>query len=229
MRLAPSELAARRGVLSRTPLVVVVWLVLASIINISASASVTTTTDPEHQPDDGWQVPPPQQTMMIRGAGDGLGTMDGGSKSKSNGSKKSSSGKSKSSDDASDTTISSTQDDSPQYLESTSAEQVVIFSDGFETGWDGWMDGGADAGRIDNTWGNARTGQWALRLKDNTAESTVTKAVNVQSFGKLTLDFYFKPKKMTGAAESFHLDVKKDGGMYLPLKEWKPQDMVEGQ
>ena len=190
------------------------------------------TADPYQQPDDGWQV---QQQQMIRGGAgvSGLGTKrrattdgSGSSKSKLGGSKKS--GKSKSFDATIGTAI--IQDHILQTLGAT-AQQTVIFTDGFEApaGLNGWVLGGDDAERIDGTWGNVRNGDWALRLRHNTPGSIATKAVNVQAYTKVALDFYFKPKRMTGAAESFHLDVQKDGGAYLPVKEWTPQDIVEGQ
>jgi len=105
---------------------------------------------------------------------------------------------------------------------------VVIFSNSFETGWNGWTDGGVDAARI--SWAsNVRTGQYALRLQGNTAESTVTKGVKVQPYSTITVDFYFKPRRMTASTESFHLDVKKDDGMFLKIAEWKPKDMTNGK
>jgi len=67
----------------------------------------------------------------------------------------------------------------------------------FETGWDGWIDGGSDCFRHVNT-SYAYEGNTAIRLRDNSGNgSTMTSPTfDLSSFANVDFDFYFKAISM---------------------------------
>ena len=71
-----------------------------------------------------------------------------------------------------------------------STSDVVLHEGYFETGWDGWVDGGSDAFRY--TGANSYEGNYSIRLRDNTSSSTMTLSnIDVTPYSQVVIDFYF--------------------------------------
>ncbi|MDX1477418.1 MAG: M12 family metallo-peptidase [Saprospiraceae bacterium] len=72
----------------------------------------------------------------------------------------------------------------------------TLFAHYFETGWDGWIDGGSDCYRYfgSRSW----EGNYSIRLRDNSGtNSAMTSSVyDVSGFSSLEIEFYFYPYSM---------------------------------
>lgn len=67
---------------------------------------------------------------------------------------------------------------------------TVLHQGSFETGWDGWIDGGSDSYRYFGS--RSYQGNYSIRLRDNTSSSTMTLGTfNVTSFNSIDIEFYF--------------------------------------
>lgn len=66
-----------------------------------------------------------------------------------------------------------------------------IFAHYFETGWDGWADGGSDCARYSGT--RSYQGNWSIYIRDNSgiASAMTSSAYNVSLYNQLVIDFYF--------------------------------------
>lgn len=66
----------------------------------------------------------------------------------------------------------------------------------FETGWDGWADGGSDVARYSGT--RSYEGNWSISIKDNsgTASAMTSASYNVSNYNQLVVDFYFYATSM---------------------------------
>lgn len=74
----------------------------------------------------------------------------------------------------------------------------------FETGWDGWIDGGSDAARY--TGGSfSYEGIASIRLRDNSgvASSMTSAAYDLSTFDQVTIEFYFYPNSMENGEDFF--------------------------
>lgn len=68
---------------------------------------------------------------------------------------------------------------------------VTLHEGYFETGWDGWIDGGSDAS-LYTKGSRAYEGNNAIRLRDNSSTSTMTLGdFDVTSFNNIEINFYF--------------------------------------
>ncbi len=67
----------------------------------------------------------------------------------------------------------------------------VVFGHYFESGWNGWADGGSDCARYTGT--RSYEGTYSIQLRDNggVGSAMTSAAYNVTSYSSLTLDFYF--------------------------------------
>ena len=95
----------------------------------------------------------------------------------------------------------------------------VLLASYFETGWDGWVDGGADAWRY--TGGTySFEGVASIRLRDNTNSSVMTTAqsYDLSSFNNVEVDFYFYPRSMENN-EDFWLQFY-DGNSWITVAAW---------
>ncbi|NNK88339.1 MAG: T9SS type A sorting domain-containing protein [Flavobacteriaceae bacterium] len=73
----------------------------------------------------------------------------------------------------------------------------VILSQGFfETGWDGWSDGGGDCARVNSS--NSYEGIYSIRLRDNsgTSSAMTLSNVNLTSYDQVEVEFFFYPNSM---------------------------------
>ena len=66
----------------------------------------------------------------------------------------------------------------------------------FETGWDGWADGGSDCARYSGS--RSYEGSYSIRIRDNSgvASSMTSPVLDVSSYSQLELTFYFYPNSM---------------------------------
>ncbi|MGV6830203.1 MAG: immunoglobulin-like domain-containing protein [bacterium] len=77
-----------------------------------------------------------------------------------------------------------------------SSGSEVIHQGFFETGWDGWADGGSDAFRYSGSF--SYEGSYSIRIRDNsgTASSMTLSNVDVSSYDSVEVEFYFYPNSM---------------------------------
>jgi len=78
-----------------------------------------------------------------------------------------------------------------------STGSVVLNEGFFETGWDGWIDGGSDsARRFDAT--RSYEGSYSIRIRDNsgTASSMTSPSFDITSFNEIEVSFYFYSRSM---------------------------------
>lgn len=87
-----------------------------------------------------------------------------------------------------------------------------IFAHYFESGLDGWVDGGSDCYRYSST-SRAWEGRYSIRLRDNsgTASSMTLNNVDVSGYDELELKFYFYPNSMENG-EDFWVRVNDGSG-----------------
>jgi len=78
----------------------------------------------------------------------------------------------------------------------------LIFGHYFETGWDGWSDGGSDCARYKGS--RSWEGSYSIRIRDNSgvASSTTSSSYDVSAFSSLDVEFYFYAYSME-AGEDF--------------------------
>jgi hypothetical protein len=88
---------------------------------------------------------------------------------------------------------------------------TTIFASFFETGLDGWTDGGSDCARINNAT-NAWEGNFSMRIRDNTNSSVMTSpSFNGSQYASVDVEFYFRPVGMENG-EDFWLQVNTGSG-----------------
>ncbi len=78
----------------------------------------------------------------------------------------------------------------------SSSGSEELFAHYFESGWDGWQDGGSDCYRYSG--GRSYEGNYSIRLRDNSGtESSMTSAVyDVSGYSAIEIEFYFYPNSM---------------------------------
>ncbi len=79
---------------------------------------------------------------------------------------------------------------------------TTILAHYFETGWDGWADGGSDCARYTGV--NSYEGNYSIYIRDNTGTTSAmtSSAYNVSAYNQLVIDFYFYATSME-AGEDF--------------------------
>ncbi len=87
----------------------------------------------------------------------------------------------------------------------------TVFAHFFETGWDGWADGGSDCYRYSGS--RSWEGSYSIRIRDNsgTASSMTSSAYNMSGYSSADLEFYFYPNSME-TGEDFWLQVNSGSG-----------------
>jgi hypothetical protein len=73
---------------------------------------------------------------------------------------------------------------------------TALFGHYFESGWDGWIDGGGDATRYTGT--NSWEGNYSINLQDNSAEQSAmtSPSVNLSGMDSVKLEFFFYSSSM---------------------------------
>jgi len=100
-----------------------------------------------------------------------------------------------------------------------SASDVILNEGYFETGLDGWIDGGSDcARRLDEA--RSYEGQYSIRIRDNSgvASSMTLNNIDVTSFNTVEIDFYFYVRSMENG-EDFWLRFF-DGSSWITIETW---------
>lgn len=102
----------------------------------------------------------------------------------------------------------------------------VIDSENFESGWGIWNDGGSDSRRSINDSNYANSGNYCVRLRDNTSTSTMTTDVlNLSAYEELTVDFSYYARSMDNVNEDFWLQISNNGGAsFVTVEEWNRGD-----
>ncbi len=89
----------------------------------------------------------------------------------------------------------------------------VVNSDGFESGWGIWNDGGSDARRSANDAAYANTGNYCIRLRDNSgaASSMTTNPLDLSSFEEITISYSMYARSME-TNEDYFVEINTGGG-----------------
>lgn len=100
---------------------------------------------------------------------------------------------------------------------------LTLNSEGFESGFGIWNDGGSDCYRSNN---NPNTGSVSLALRDNSSTSVLTTDnLDLTAYSELTVDFSYFPVSMDNANEDFWLQISTNGGStYTTIEEWNLGD-----
>ncbi|MEM6721393.1 MAG: GEVED domain-containing protein [Bacteroidota bacterium] len=103
-----------------------------------------------------------------------------------------------------------------------------IITDGFfETGWDGWIDGGSDSFRYQGT--RSFEGLFSIRLRDNTNSSTMTtQPFDLTSYQSIDVEFYFFPNSMENG-EDFWLQYNDGSGWQIVATYASGQEFQNNQ
>lgn len=106
---------------------------------------------------------------------------------------------------------------------------VIINTNDFENGWGIWNDGGSDCRRSAADANYANSGNYCVRLRDNTNTSTMTTdPLSLASFEEVTVDFSYITRSMDNANEDFWLQISTDGGQFFTtIEEWNRGDEFE--
>lgn len=72
----------------------------------------------------------------------------------------------------------------------------VVFGSYFESGWDGWSDGGSDCYRYSGS--RSYEGNYSIRIRDNsgTGSAMTSSSVNLSAYSSVDLEFYFYARSM---------------------------------
>lgn len=103
---------------------------------------------------------------------------------------------------------------------------VTIDSNDFESGWGNWNDGGSDCRRNINDAAFANSGNFCVRLRDNTTTSVMTTDnFDLSSFEDITVAFSYITNSMDNASEDFWLQISTNGGAsFTTVEEWNLND-----
>ena len=95
---------------------------------------------------------------------------------------------------------------------------VVLSQSFFESGWDGWADGGSDASRYSGS--RSYEGSYSIRLRDNSgvASSMTSPSYDITSYDSVEVNFYFYVYSMENG-EDFWLRYY-DGSSWQTIATW---------
>ncbi|MEO0776612.1 MAG: M43 family zinc metalloprotease [Bacteroidota bacterium] len=100
----------------------------------------------------------------------------------------------------------------------------IDFND-FEGGWGIWNDGGSDCRRSRRDVAFANSGEFCVRLRDNSGSSVMTTdALNLTAYEELTVDFSYIVSNFDDGNEDFWLLISIDGGPFVLVEEWNLGD-----
>ena len=111
------------------------------------------------------------------------------------------------------------------FCEPCSTSNVVLNQGFFETGFDGWADGGSDCARVQSA--NSWEGQFSIRIRDNSgvASSMTLSNIDVTPFSAIEVDFYFYVQSME-SGEDFWLRFF-DGSSWTTVQTWTSGANIE--
>jgi hypothetical protein len=104
------------------------------------------------------------------------------------------------------------------FCEPCTSSNVIITQGFFETGLDGWIDGGSDCARVQSA--NSFEGVFSIQIRDNSGEASSMSFINVDvtSFSSIEVDFYFYVFSMENG-EDFWLRFF-DGSQWITAATW---------
>ncbi|GAA3622474.1 LamG-like jellyroll fold domain-containing protein [Flavivirga jejuensis] len=119
----------------------------------------------------------------------------------------------------------SSDDDVIVTVNSVGCTYSVLNSEGFESGWGIWNDGGSDSYRNPNAT-YATTGTYSMRLRDNTSTSVgTTDNLDLTAYEEITVDFGYYCRSMDNSNEDFWLQISTNGGgSFTTVEEWNRDD-----
>lgn len=120
----------------------------------------------------------------------------------------------------------SSNDDVVVTVNSVGCSYSVLNSEGFESGWGIWNDGGSDARRSANDAAYATTGTYCIRLRDDTSTSVAsTDDLDLSAYEEIRVDFAYYARSMDNSNEDFWLQISTNGGgSYTTVEEWNRGD-----
>ena len=103
----------------------------------------------------------------------------------------------------------------------TGCSYQTINNQNFDSGWGIWNDGGSDCRRHINDSAYAYSGNYCVRIRDNTGSSVMTTDnLNLNGFSEVTIDFTYIAASMENG-EDFWLQASVNGGAsYQTLISW---------
>jgi len=121
---------------------------------------------------------------------------------------------------------SSVLDDVTVTVNSVGCSYSVLNSEGFESGWGIWNDGGVDSRRSANDANYASTGIYCVRLRDDNSTSTMTTDdLDLTSYEEITINFGYYARSMDNSNEDFWLQISNNGGAsFTIIEEWNLND-----
>ena len=91
-------------------------------------------------------------------------------------------------------------------------QTLTIDANNFDIGWGIWNDGGSDCRRSSYDAAYANSGNYCIRLRDNTSSSVMTTDnLNLANFEEVTVDFSYIGRSMENG-EDFWLQISTNGG-----------------
>ncbi len=101
----------------------------------------------------------------------------------------------------------------------------LMFHDNFEAGYGNWNNGGLHCRRHINDAPYANSGNYCVRLRDNTFYSKVTSDIlDLTNYDEIRIDFSYYCRSMDNANEDFWLQVTYDNSSYTTVEEWNKGD-----
>ncbi|MFZ1679322.1 MAG: GEVED domain-containing protein [Saprospiraceae bacterium] len=93
---------------------------------------------------------------------------------------------------------------------------TILLASYFETGWDSWIDGGADADRVNSA--NSWEGSYSIRLQDNSGlqSSMTSPTFNLSTATGLQITFHFYAVSME-TGEDFWVQYKNNTGNWVTI------------
>lgn len=98
--------------------------------------------------------------------------------------------------------------------------EIVFHQAYFESGWDGWSDGGIDCARTNNA-SVSYQNSYSIMIRDNsgTASSMTSPSFNLSGYSEVEFDFYFYANSME-SGEDFWLQYN-DGSGFTTIRTWR--------
>jgi len=99
-----------------------------------------------------------------------------------------------------------------------SSSSTVLSASFFESGWDGWVDGGSDSFRYSGS--RSYEGSYSIRIRDNSgvASSMTLNNVDLTSYDQVEIEFFFYPNSMENG-EDFWLRFY-NGSTWTTVGTW---------
>jgi Zn-dependent metalloprotease/chitodextrinase len=96
--------------------------------------------------------------------------------------------------------------------------QELILGSHFETGWEGWIDGGSDSYRYRGRY--SPEGRYSIRLRDNSGSksSMTTQSLDISSYSSVSIEFLYHPYSMENN-EDFYVEYH-DGSSWNVLARY---------